>query len=251
MVMGAMAILALYRFSDAQSQAPRFFWALLIVLFGFAVAISSTRNAWVALTVALTYLFFVEPKCRKLLAMLGTGGAISVAVWVAFSQIGGHFSERVGDVSTLYPRISAYTTAINITSQNPLFGLGFGRFTFYDAKAEYATTFGLIGPQWTVYAGVPHNEYLHILVLTGMTGLAAIIWLWRSVYQAICAARAAGRPQGWRNRFLPYCKAIVLLYLVSGLLVDTIFFRYYLSVLFFLCGMVAARPAKHEQAIDR
>lgn len=172
------------------------------------------------------------------------GGIFSVIVMLAalpYLAATGVLQERVLEINTLFPRVAAYATSLNIIIHNPLTGLGFGISTFLDAKAEYATTFGLVPLQWTVFAGVPHNDFLHLLVLTGLAGFIpfVIILYWALKLSNPVRLRRTGAEQ-WRIELGIYLNAIFIAYLATSMIVDTLFFRYFLMLVYFLLGVLVS-----------
>lgn len=212
-----------------------------MVLLGIGLLLCKTRAPWLGAFLGMLFFFFNEHRLRPLLAAGAFAGILGVLVALPWLVDSGLLQERVFFIESLYPRLSSYLTAINIVIHNPLVGIGFGPTVFIEAKPEYATTFGIISMQWTRFAGVPHNEFLHILVLTGLLGLipflGILVWCNRLTRKRTYDGGELGR---LRNDFALITRAVFITYLLNCLLVDVLFFDYFLMLMFFMLGILVS-----------
>jgi O-antigen ligase len=157
---------------------------------------------------------------------------------------------RLTDISPIYNRLALWGTALNMAAHNPVLGVGYGYRTFNDAKLEYLVQ---VGPsalaRYALEPGVPHNEFLHVLATTGIVGFAAHAAV---IYQAWRLARRRRRadvPAGETASALPvYVQAMLLVYIVSGMFAELFYFKYFLTLIFFMLGVLAAHAARAQTA---
>ena len=252
LVMGVLMLLALYQYGRHRDSILRLIYVLLAGMFAVGLILCSTRSPWLGIGSAIVVIGMRDKSVRGILTLGAAAAAIAGCGLFFYTDGLKALSERTTDIVTMYPRVAAYATATNVIMHNPIFGLGFGRFSYFDSKHEYATTFGLVSQYWTTFAGVPHNDYLHILALTGIVGFTAFILV---VVRVFRTAKLGRQIVGRHALLADYARAIVIAWLMTGLMVDTVFFQYFLSLMFFVLGVVASRapalsPAPNDEASD-
>jgi O-antigen ligase len=93
-----------------------------------------------------------------------------------------------------------------------------------------------VPPYYALAPGVPHNEFLHVLVLLGLGGFApyaAVLALgWRT---GVRCHRGVALPGPGREVALT-CLAVLAVYVVNGLFVDLMANTYASSQLYVLLG---------------
>lgn len=248
MVMTTFILLGMLLYIRSRDRLMRVTWIGLMMLFGIGLLLCKTRAPWMAAFFGILFIFAREQRSRALIStgfFIGVLGLLAVLPWLIDSGV---LRERVFFLESLYPRLSSYLTAINIIIQNPFVGIGFGPQVFIDAKPEYATTFGLISMQWTRFASVPHNEFLHVLVLTGLIGfipfVRLLVWFNRLTRPL---SNAPGKLGQLRNDFALITRAVFFTYLLNCLLVDVLFFHYFLMLMFFMLGIVVSLDDQLQQ----
>ena len=241
LVMATLLFIVLYKFVNTQDSVIRFILLAISALFIAGLFVSLTRASWLSAVAGIAIITLMDKRVRGVISVGAIACAIAFVAALPFFAQQDLLSGRIFDITTMYPRITAYTSAANMIMHNPVLGLGFDRFTFFEAKAEYATSFGLVSPQWTVFAGVPHNDFVHILVLTGIVGLIPflliVLWTFRLTQQDTLAASGAN---SWRIEFSVYVRAIIVAYLASALFVDVLFYGYFIMLMFFLLGVITS-----------
>jgi O-antigen ligase len=131
-------------------------------------------------------------------------------------------------------------TAFNMFIHNPIFGLGFGRSTFLEAKMAYITSFGPVSPQFAVPVSIPHNEFLHILVLTGVVGFVPYLLILVNCARMLRRAGQVVSEKAWFAReFWPYLAGIYIILLINAASADVMWFSYLTTLHFFLFGVLA------------
>jgi len=239
LVMATLLILAVFLFARSTDGLARTAYILMMLPLLAGLAICKTRAPWLGAMAGLLVIYVGDRRVRWLFltgAMLGMIGFLAALPYLINS---GLLQFRILDFEPMYVRFAAYTTALNMIVHNPLTGLGFGPAMFTASKPEYATTFGLIFSQFQ--AGVPHNEFLHMLVLLGLAGFVPFIILLVWAFRLTSAARlrAAGAPE-WQVDLALCARAIFVGYLCTGMMVDVLLFHYFLMLMYFIIGMSAS-----------
>ena len=243
-VVAAAVVLALSQYAGARDPLFR---AALVILIGAmlgAVAISFSRSPLVGLAAALLFVFLHDRRVRPLLTIGGLVGAVGTALAAPlFFDLDG-FLARLQEIEPIYNRIALLATAGQMILAHPLMGVGFGRYAFSDNKYEYLSGFGSVSGQWAADIGIPHQEYIHIAVLTGLPGVAlyvAALWMMLRTLRVALASQA--NPPFVRTVAL-YSAAILISLLVNGLFVDFIAYNYFTTLTYFLVGVVSSFSAR-------
>ncbi len=263
-VMMVFCFLAIYRYVRCRDGVARTVLLGLVALALFGVAICKTRDPWLATVAGLGCIYLNDKRVRGVMRIGAVLAFVGGIVALPFLFDSGLLEHRILDLEPMYPRFGAYTTSLNIIAHRPLTGLGFGPFTFSLAKAEYGTTFGLISTNWLLYASIPHNEYLHMMVLMGLAGFIPFMMVLQRAYRLTKAPSVDPDSElaGWLPEFTIYVRAILVAYVVAGLFVDVIMFQYFVLLMYFLLGICASgergaatervngqRPARHARQV--
>lgn len=135
------------------------------LLQGGGLLASFARTAWIgALAGVGATVAFLRGRARRWV-LAGAGAAMLAALALPVVR------ERIQDPWAPHddPRLRLWQTALRIWWDHPIFGAGLGsfktQFPFYKVPGYYMAT------------GHPHNDYLNILVHSGIAGLAAFAWI--------------------------------------------------------------------------
>lgn len=228
---------------------------LAFAAFGAAavgVGLSLTRAAWLAAVVALGWIFAKDRRSRGTITRCALAGLLAGAIAAAFFVKADVFERRLTELTPIYNRIALWSTAANMIAHHPLTGVGFGFRTFNDNKREYLIS---VGPsamgKYALEPGVPHNEFIHILAMTGLIGFGAYVMVCRRAWAtARDAALNASDEDALRARLAPYVQAMMLIVVVGGLFSEIWTFRYLLSLVLFMVGVLAsARSAGQGETV--
>lgn len=174
--------------SIASRGLRRALWGGGLLLCLWALAVTQTLSALIALVLASVVLWLrLLPRRRVLAALAATGLAVVVLV-LALSPL----RERVaakgkelarGDVNALLTgRLDGWRAALHMTAEQPLAGVGHGayRTEFADAKLELAARgVEFFRSNRQVMFANAHNEYLEAAAEWGLPGALALGWgLW-------------------------------------------------------------------------
>jgi O-antigen ligase len=246
-----IALVQYVRCEDAFLRVATLVTALLMLL---GTAFSLTRAPLVGLAIGLLYLYVNDVRARPLLTLGFFACMVAVAIGSWFLLDLDAVGRRFTDMSPIYNRVALYATALNTWIHNPVFGVGFGRWSFVDARPGYLVGIGSISAEWAVDVGPPHSEYLHLLVMTGIVGItlygSVVYRIYRSLRQCL-QQEVAGNPV---PRDAARCvSAIFLSYLVNGFFGDLMFFNYFGILVFFLVGIVSSLSEQSgtERRADR
>ncbi len=240
-VMVAFLLLTLMLFVQQRSSAMRWLLAIASMVIFAGVLLSKTRAPSVGLLCALTFLYVADRRTRGPIVLVTALG--TVALLVAAPFLGEEWrilQERITETAPIYNRIALYATGLNIFIHNLLTGIGFGYYAFAEAKWDYLTSFGSVPAEFALSARPPHNEFLHVAVLTGLPGIVFFLLIFYSAYRRLQVARSDPTASPVCRDMALYATAILLTYLVNGLFVDLVYFGYFGILLFFLIGAVAS-----------
>lgn len=210
-----------------------------LLLMALSVLLSMTRASWGALFLACILIAIFIPKYKnimiKLPIFLLTGGVVILLMMPGTSA----FQERAFELGPIYSRLALYATGLNTALDNPLLGNGFGRYSFFEASRDNLVTFSGISESLGLGLDVPHNEFLHMLVMLGGVGLWLYIYIYyytiRSSY--ILYQYTEGKEFKFR-KFMIFFWAISMVVILNGLVADFIFFTYFNGLYFLIAGTV-------------
>jgi O-antigen ligase len=97
--------------------------------------------------------------------------------------------------------------------------------------------------------GVPHNEFLHVFAMMGIVGFAAYVMVYFSAFRIARRCEREGGPGGMRARLAIYVQAILLIFIVGGMVSEMWTFRYMLALLFFLIGVLASPGGRSADGV--
>ncbi len=131
-----------------------------------ALVLTNTRSAWLGLLFGIMVMSLL--RFRKLVI----AAAVAVLLFFQFAPER-QVSRALSIVDLNHPsnisRINMWSTGLRMWQDRPL--LGFGDIDLYDTYLTYRT------PTGDEPAGHLHNNYIHLLVTTGIIGLAVVLFL--------------------------------------------------------------------------
>ena len=165
----AMTVFFLSGSMALQSRGrTRGIYAIVAVLAFAAVLGSFARSIWLSILVATPLLGFVRSRRSGLIAVAGLLLVI-VILMIAVPDLRERATTII-DPGQNQTRLNLWKTSLAIAGDFPFFGVGEDNFDFfferYRVEGFYDT------------ATHPHNDYLNILVSSGIPGLIAFMALW-------------------------------------------------------------------------
>lgn len=168
----------------------------MIGVISLAIVLTYSRGALLGLSVAAVWLIATERRRIPLLVAGAIASALAAIVFVqaspesTFRLEQGLFAKQKVAAENVDTRLTAWTTAIELTADHPLLGIGPGNFRTYFPEAA-----GI--PAGVETAGVVHNAYLDVAVELGVVGLALFLLYLVLVFQRLSGAmRSRAGPPG-------------------------------------------------------
>ena len=201
------------------------------VVMAGTIVLSQSRAGTVSFLAEMAMLLGLTFNKRKNSRVAATLGAVCLMVlafiaWVGTATLWLHFTELQDGM-----RLAITEDGIRMFWHKPILGWGLGTFTtVYPQFRSFYTT---------LFVNAAHNDYVQILVETGILGFAAVVWFIVGVYRS--GIRNANR---WNRN---WSRALGLSALVgcTGLLVHSAFdFNLQIPAnacfFFFLCGVTTS-----------
>jgi len=160
---------------------------------------------------------------------------------------------RIMDIGSLQGRAAAWATAVNMISDHPLFGVGFGSGAYAENKAEYITGIGSLTAQYAVFHGVPHNEYLQVAVMLGVSGLILFLMILIRMVKLMFQIFHDTNETNLRRHLALYAGAIIIALMFNSFFSDTYIQDYFWVLAYFLAGIAAGnlddstRPIEYKE----
>lgn len=224
LVVGTSLLTAVICFLRSRYVPERFVLAVAIAIMSAGIALNRTRVIWLGLVAGVAVATFYEPALRKRVIAAGMAATLSLAVaWplIANTEL---IQGRVLDLVPVYHRVVTAATGLNMFADSPLVGHGFGRYTYDSEKWPYITGIAGLSPYYALDIGVPHNEYLHILVLLGLVGfvpyVAMLVLAWRTAARHY---RECGDVAGPQHAIALIFLSAFALYLTTAFTADAMF----------------------------
>lgn len=218
----------------------RFVLLTAMAIIAVGIILGETRGPWIGAAIAFLIIFVKHPQSRPLMLLGGvTGLFIGMVVFVLMIDQLDSFIYRVTNISTLEGRAAVWATAVNMISDNPVFGVGFGSSSFALHKAEYITGIGSLTAQYAVYLGVPHNEYLHVAVLLGLPGLILFLLILIRLVKLMFQIFRTANENDLRRHLALYTGAIIIALMFNSFFSDTYIQDYFWVLTYFLAGIAA------------
>lgn len=232
--------ITLLQFNLSRDTFMRFALISAMAVMSLGIILGATRAPWLGAALALTVIFVKQIQSRPLIIIGGLCGFFVVLVFfVIYIDYLGGFIERITNIRTLEGRAAAWATAVNMVAHNPLFGVGFGAFSFVSNKFDYITGIGSIPAEYAVFHGIPHNEYLHVAVLLGVTGLLLFLMILIRLVKLMFQIFENRNTTELRRHLALYSGAILMALMFNAFFSDTFMQDYFWLLAFFLAGTAA------------
>lgn len=274
LVVVMLIVLTMLLFLMAQGRAQRL--AVIAIAAGLAQSLvaSKTRAAWVALPAGLLLPVVCYRRTRWLAALLVLDLAAQVflvpaiqsrlhhrpRVTSASSSPAGEgaaaphddylgLQERLVEEDPLYDRAAVTRIAVQMIRTHPLFGLGFGLWTFQSHKPEYYAALGA-DATYAVYPNNAHNDVLNVLVLTGLAGAAAYVLLGYAIGRLLWR-RYWGSSSPLIRALAVFSGALFIVLIVGGQFHAVMAMDYLQVLSFYFLGIVAHEPPATGSPVRR
>jgi putative inorganic carbon (hco3(-)) transporter len=207
----ALAMVSFFFSTSFSFELKKWYFVVLSVLSFLAVVGSFARSMWLAFALAIPIFAFM--RSRKLGAILSSVLLIVVIGGMLVMPTLRYRAGSIFDAGQNETRLNLWKTAVKISESNPILGIGEDNwdlmFERYRVAGYYDTTVH------------PHNDYLTVLVSSGVPGLLAFLSIWTVLLttgfkSVVKMQNKTLRAVGWGGAFS-----------LVGLLVGALFQNYY------------------------
>ncbi len=246
-VMSVSVISAIAVFIGWSGRPARKMAASALAIMVAGVALSKTRAVYLGLLAAIAAMGILIPRTRRGV-LVGTllGVTALIVSWPAISQ-SDFLRTRLMDPVPVYNRIALWGTAANMVAHRPLTGFGFGQRTFREERADYFVRVGDVPPNYAYSLGATHNEYLHILVTTGLLGFVPYVTMLALLWRG--GMRTYRRRNGnwpWEPEIAFAAVGSLSMYLINGFFADLHACWYASNMIFFLFGVLEGCDVRRD-----
>lgn len=247
---GVMAILffAVFFLYSEFAKSNRLLILANLGLIAIAVFLSLTRAVWLSLIIGLFLIAHYIPKYRKIMKFFLVGAVVTViSVWMILPSTSA-LKERTEDVGAIFSRFPLYATALKTAIKKPILGYGFGSNTFFEASRNNIVSISFIPEHLGLSLTVPHNEFLHILVMLGLAGLIAYLGIFFSGLKnsrRLYKSTAPGLLQ--IKNIAVFFQAMLAVFITNGFFADFIWFSYFNSLFLLIMGMMESDYIQSQQ----
>jgi O-antigen ligase len=201
------------------------------VLMAGTIVLSQSRAGTASFLAEMALLLGLTLNRRKNGRVVATLGTVCLMVlafiaWVGTATVWHHFTELQGGM-----RLAITEDGLRMFWHKPVLGWGLGTFTtVYPQFRSFYTT---------LFVNAAHNDYVQVLVETGIVGFAAVVWFIWAVYRS-----GVGNAHRW-NRNWSHALGLSALVGCTGLLVHSAFdFNLQIPAnacfFYFLCGVTTS-----------
>ncbi len=232
--------ISLLQYSIYKDKFLRMLLILAMAIIAIGIIFGISRGPWIGAALAFIVIFIKHPQARPLMLVgffIIFIASIGISIMLA-DQLGAIVG-RVFDTGSLQGRAAAWATAVNMVSDHPLFGVGFGSTTFSENKSEYITDIGSLTARNEVYHGVPHNQYLYVAVLLGISGLILFLMILIRLVKLMFQVFHNKNETSLRRHLALYVGAIVIALMFNSIFSDTHLQDYFWVLAYFLAGIAA------------
>ena len=232
--------ISLLQYSFYKDKVLRALLILGMGIMAIGIIFGVSRGPWIGAALAFAVIFIKHPAARPLII---TGLCIVFVAGIGLSVVMvdqlGAIGDRLFNVKSLLGRAAAWATAVNMVSDHPFFGVGFGAATYAENKAFYITGIGSLTAQYADFHGVPHNQYLHVAVLSGITGLVLFLMILIRLVKLMFQVFHNKNENSFRRCLALYVGAIVMALMFNSIFSDTYLQDYFWVLAYFLAGVAA------------
>ena len=224
-----------------------------LVLGGLGLLYTFTRGGWVATIMGIIFLSVFRPRFRKLVLVGVLLGFLVTTFGVVSSDKDEVLANRLENTSTIENRLGFLASAWRMIKINPLFGIGYFRYLELEPLYNKGTYFPLYGyvPK-ELGSGVPiHDIYIGRAAEEGLISLGIFLW-WLLEVARVFWRKWQLKPEGeWFDRdALATFGAVVVAYLLGGMVEDFRYFDNVNVVAYFFAGLIVGYPVRRAVRQD-
>ena len=232
--------ITLLQYSIYKDEFIRFILILAMGVIAVGIVLGISRGPWIGAALAFMVIFIKHPQARPFMLVGGlVGFFVGMYFFLLLIDNLDALINRALSIRSLEGRAAAWATAVNMISDNPLFGVGFSASAYLQNKAEYITGIGSLTAQYAVFHGVPHNEYLHVAVMLGISGLILFLMILLRLVKLMFQVFHDKSESIMRRHLALYTAAIIIALMFNSFFSDTFVQDYFWVLAFFLAGIAA------------
>lgn len=242
-------VLALTRRHGAKMQAV--LW-MNLVLAGLALLYTYTRGGWVATLVGLIFLVLLRPRFRRLAVVLVLAAVVLGSLNVVSSDKNEVLADRMSNTGTIENRLGTLATESRMIREYPFFGVGYFRYMELEHLYNQGTHFPFYGyVRKEMGAGVPiHDIFLGRAAEEGLISLGLFLWFLLEVARTgIRKWRVAPTGMWFDRDTIAVLGAIIVTYLLGGMVEDFRYFDNVNVVAYFMAGVLVGFPVRPSVAV--
>jgi O-antigen ligase len=216
------------------SELRRLSW-IVVAVAPAGLLVTYTRGPIIATVVAAVPILLLTRRSwhRSVIGLAALGLALTVA-WPHF-QSSSVYRVRVSNESTIQTRVLIQNWSLDLASQKPIFGWGYGSFDRVKNQSRFSSgTFN----RTAGLANTSHDTFLTILVELGAVGL--LLYLTPLVAAFLPIVRGARERMDWEVAAL---LGIVVVYLISASTFDMRFFSFVPALPWIAAGLARRKAA--------
>ena len=162
-----ITVLSISLLMGARKFNEKFKYLILIIFLSICLIYTFTRSAWIGLALAVFILGLLQHRKLLILSPLIIGFLLLNLPFISerFQPL---LNPDLQKYTSLAWRMNIWTSSIPYFLSHPFFGNGFGNFIFVGYEID----------NWFAAA---HNDYVRILVETGIIGFVGFIWIFLSL----------------------------------------------------------------------
>jgi O-antigen ligase len=256
-ILAATLPFIIYRFKFEKNDLRKILLVVSMLLVGSAAIFTSSRGVIVALIVVIP-LIALEIRVKPVTVLVGI-----LAAMLAFNFLPSTYKQRIQTLSVLFQpqdpnalsqddsfigRKNELVAGLAMAQDYPLLGVGFGNYPNY--YWEYASKLGLSGSSGRSSdqeEKLAHSLYVEVLSETGMIGLITFSAFFGLIFTGLLDGRRKSLQDSADSDWAVWLNAMIfamLIFLVSGIFLHGLLFRYiWMLIGFALSGIALSKAA--------
>ena len=220
---------------------------ILLIVTPVAIFFTYTRAAWIASLLSFTIIIAFNLRQKQkivtlALIILCTTAVLGTSFFLE-EKTTGFALNRTKDESPIYDRLNLYIASVNMFIKNPVFGVGFGKFS--DNSPDYFENVSGIPYQDSEIK--EHDTFMVVMAEMGLVGILLISYiyiliLWRSIrlYQKL------GPNNSSERSFVILFWGFLAVYIVNSVFIEMRYFEFVNSIFFISAGFICRMGREYD-----
>ena len=246
LVLSVFILTGALMYKRTEGTLPRLAVLGCLFLMVVGLILGKTRAPWLGALLSLAFVALFDKQVRTLMLTLTGVVVASIAIVLPLLADIESLISRLTHIQPILGRLGVWVASINMMIQNPILGIGFGRYSFSESLNEYLVTIGPISEQWTVGMGLPHSEFFYIAALTGVVGLVLYLCVFWFISQILRDTYKNPSSSPFEKDVSIYMGGVFTCFIANSIFVDIGRFNYFFILMYFLFGIVASFNLKNK-----